>query len=364
MDSHNFLDAILTHAKRPPLKRESRKIGFILYECFYGLIIFLKAVYRQLLILIIMILCGTAIFSYYNALQIIPAFLASVSMITTLGFYAPSNVFAPGGGQEAILLIIIILVSFATVAWIVQSIISAAIDTALAKGEAMKRLISRLKNHGIVYGYAHLGRYVVNKLDEIEVDYVVITPTEKIYQNLLNQEILTIFDHGLRPIETLKEAGIERASFIVAAHHEDPNNLMFVLSARKLRPDIKIITVVHDEDLVETAKSAGADVVIPSTVTVGHLLALSAITNDLVGVVFSEKLGTKEIAQFSVFKTSSLIGQPLEEIAKYASIIGIIRGDTVQNIFTKDFAIQENDTILVLGDPKNLELLEKNAKAI
>jgi voltage-gated potassium channel len=311
-----------------------------------------------------MILCGTAIFSYYNALQIIPAFLASVSMITTLGFYAPSNVFAPGGGQEAILLIIIILVSFATVAWIVQSIISAAIDTALAKGEAMKRLISRLKNHGIVYGYAHLGRYVVNKLDEIEVDYVVITPTEKIYQNLLNQEILTIFDHGLRPIETLKEAGIERASFIVAAHHEDPNNLMFVLSARKLRPDIKIITVVHDEDLVETAKSAGADVVIPSTVTVGHLLALSAITNDLVGVVFSEKLGTKEIAQFSVFKTSSLIGQPLEEIAKYASIIGIIRGDTVQNIFTKDFAIQENDTILVLGDPKNLELLEKNAKAI
>jgi len=46
------------------------------------------------------------------------------------------------------------------------------------------------------------------------------------------------------------------------------------------------------------AKNAGADVVIPSSVTVGHLLALSAVTRDLVGVVFSKKIGTKEIAEF------------------------------------------------------------------
>ena len=365
MDSQKSKDAILTKERHPHFKREREKIEFLLYEIIYGLTIFLKAVYRQLIILFILFLFGTATFSYYNGLSIIPSFLASVSIITTLGYYVPNNVFVPGGNtSEAILLIIIVTVSFATAAWIIQSIVSAAIDTAIAKGEAMKRLISRLKNHGIVYGYAHLGRYVADKLDEIGIDYVVITPIERVYQDLVSKEIHAVFDPGLRPIDTLKEAGIENASFIVIAFEDDPNNLMFVLSARKLRPDIKIISVVHDTALIETAKNAGADIVIPATVTVGHLLALSAVTKDLVGLVFSEKLGTKEIAQFSVFKTSPLIGKPLEEIAKYASIIGIIREESVQNVFTKDFTIQENDMILVLGDPNKLELLEKNAKAI
>ena len=56
-----------------------------------------------------------------------------------------------------------------------------------------------------------------------------------------------------------------------------------------MRPDIRIICVVHDQGLIETAKNAGADMVIPSSITVGHLLALSAVTKDLVGVVFSRE---------------------------------------------------------------------------
>ena len=35
-----------------------------------------------------------------------------------------------------------------------------------------------------------------------------------------------------------------------------------------------------------------------------HLLELSAVTKDLMGIAFSEKFGAKEIAQFSVIKSS------------------------------------------------------------
>jgi ribosomal protein L14 len=64
--------------------------------------------------------------------------------------------------------------------------------------------------------------------------------------------------------------------------------------------------MVHDQSLIDTAQNAGAHMVIPSQVTVGHLLALSAVTKDLVVVVFSEKIGTKEIAQLSIFEKSIL----------------------------------------------------------
>ena len=141
--------------------------------------------------------------------------------------------------------------------------------------------------------------------------------------------------------------------------------MLVILSARKMRPDIRIISVVHDSSLIETAKNAGADMVVPSSVTVGHLLALSAVTKDLVGVVFSERIGTKEIAEFSIFKSSTLVGKGLQEISKFAIVIGVVRDDkVVTNIFDPKFVLKENDTLLVLGDPVNLLTLEKEAKAL
>ena len=98
--------------------------------------------------------------------------------------------------------------------------------------------------------------------------------------------------------------------------------------------------------------------------TVGHLLALSAVTKNLVGVVFSERVGTKEIAEFSVFKSSPLIGKGLQEVAKLALIIRGGQGDDVlQNIFDPGFKLLEGDTLLVLGDPSKLQILEGEAKA-
>jgi Trk K+ transport system NAD-binding subunit len=84
-----------------------------------------------------------------------------------------------------------------------------------------------------------------------------------------------------------------------------------------------------------------------------------------VGVVFSESIGTHEIADFSVFKSSKLIGKGMQEISKAATIIGVLRrGDVIQNLFDPNFRIQEDDTLLVFGDPANLIELEKQAKAL
>jgi voltage-gated potassium channel len=234
----------------------------------------------------------------------------------------------------------------------------------MAKSEADKRLISKLKNHVIIYGYTHMGRYVADKLEELGFDYVVISRNPAVYEELVGKDIFAILEHETQPIEALTEAGVEKASMIIVSHTDDSDNMLFILSARKLRPDVKIVTVVHDSSLVGMAKNAGADVIIPASVTVGHLLALSAVTKDIVGVVFSEKVGTKEIAEFSIFKSSPLIGKGLQEIAKLAVIVGVVRKEEVlQNVFEPNFRLQEDDTLLVLGDPSNLQALEKEAEA-
>jgi voltage-gated potassium channel len=312
-----------------------------------------------------MFLFGAVIFAAYEHLPPLDAMLASVSTITTIGLYVPNGGdFLTLNRTEAGLLILMIIISVGAGASIVQSTVNSVVNGEMAKGEADKRLIARLKNHVIIYGYTHMGRYVADKLEELGMDYVVISRNPAVYQELISKDILAVIEHETQPIEALTAAAVEKASMIIVSHTDDSDNMLFVLSARKLRPDIKIVTVVHDSNLVGMAKNAGADIVIPASVTVGHLLALSAVTKDIVGVVFSEKIGTKEIAEFSIFKSSPLIGKGLREVMELAVVIGVIRKEQVlSHVFDPNFRLQEGDTLLVLGDPSKLQLLEKEAEA-
>ena len=326
----------------------------------------LKALYRQLIILAGMFGLGAWVFYHYNGLPPLGALLASVSTITTIGLYVPNGGdFFTMNQTEEVLLILMIIVSVGAAASLLQTTVNAVVNGDLARGEAERSLIKRMKSHVIVFGYQHLGRYVADKLAELGVDYVVVTHEPGIYEMLTKKKILTVLQHENRPIVALREAGIESASTLIAAHEKDPENMVIILSARRLKPDVRIVAVVHDEQLMETAKNAGADVTIPSSVSVGHLLALSAVTRDLVGIVFSEKVGTKEIAQFSVFRSSKLIGKKLQDLTQYAHVIGIVRGQQlIQNVFDPGLAVKEDDTLLVFGDPVGLHELEAQAEAL
>ena len=359
-------DIFTSEPVKRSIKRESRKLRFTFYQALYVPSVFLRAVYRQIIILGLMFAWGAAIFSYFGQLPILSAFLASVSTITTIGLYVPNGGnFLTINPVESVLLIIMIIISVGAGASILQSSINTVVNGDLAKGQAEKQLIKKLKQHVIIFGYSHLGRYVAEKLEELGLDYVVITKDPTIYDDLLKKDVFAVLEYETQPIAALTAAGVDRASTLVVAHEKDPDNMLVILSARKLRPNIRIVSVVHDSSLIETAKNAGADMIVPSSVTVGHLLALSAVTKDLVGVVFSERIGTKEIAEFSIFRSSMLVGKGLQEISKFAVVIGVVRDDkVVTNIFDPKFTLKENDTLLVLGDPANLLTLEKEAKAL
>lgn len=324
-----------------------------------------RSVYKQLIVLAGMFGVGAAIFSYFEGLPPVSALLASVSTITTIGLYVPNGGnFATLNRTEAELLIVLILVSVGAAASVLQQTISTVVHGDLARGQAERSLLRRMKGHVIVFGYAHLGRYVTDKLEEIGLDCVVITRDPLVYDSLSKQQKLVVLEQENRPIVALQEARIETATTLIAAHERDSENILMILSARRLQPKIRIISVVHDDELTEPAKNAGADVVIPSTVSVGHMLALSATTHDLVGVVLSETAGTKEIAQFGVFRSSKLIGQRLQDLSKFAYVIGIVRGgELIREVFDPSLRVKEGDTLLVLGDPGPLHDLEEQAGA-
>jgi Trk K+ transport system NAD-binding subunit len=328
----------------------------MLFRLFYGPWIFIRAGYRQMIVLLCMFIFGMLVFHHYENLPNLLALFASVSTVTTIGLFSPDNgnLFAMNR-NEVLLLIVLMVVSVGSGASLVQSTISRAVSEG-GRAELKERLIKRLKKHVIVYGYSHMGKYIVEKLEQLGYDYVVITRINAVYDQLLKSDIFVVLENETDIIGALKTAGIEKASLVIVADVNDSDNMRFILTTRKLRPDVQIHTVVHDPSLVEMEKAAGADVVIPSTVAVGNLLAFSADNRDLVGVVFTQKMKTEGISQYTVSAQSPIVGKKLKDVPQSMNIIGALRGGRpAPNLFDGTFTLKEGDTLILLGEPPHFK---------
>lgn len=66
-----------------------------------------------------------------------------------------------------------------------------------------------------------------------------------------------------------------------------------------------------------------------------------------------------------MFKSSKLIGKKLSELTQLAHVIGVVRGrELIQNVFDPNLTINEDDTLLVFGNPAGLHQLEEEAEAV
>ena len=338
------------------MKRQSRALTFVLYRIFYGPMLYVRVVYRQLLILLALFIFGALTFIYFEGLSPLIALLASVSTITTIGLYTPNGGnFSTMNRTEALLLITIIIVSVGAGASVVQSMFSSTISGTVRE-RAEEKIISKLKRHIIIYGYNHMGKFVADKLDEKGYDYVVISSKPEVCDQLVKKNVFAVLETTTDRIGALKSAGIDTASKIIATDANDANNLRFILTARGLRPDIRIHTVVNDPSLEQTAKSAGASIVIPASVAVGELLAFSAETEESVGVLFWKKVGVRTFTEFVISESSPLIGEKLQVVAKLATVTGVLRDGKVDgSVFDGGFTLKRDDTLLVLGETSNLK---------
>lgn len=75
--------------------------------------------------------------------------------------------------------------------------------------------------------------------------------------------------------ETLLAAHVDRAAALLVSTGRDDSNILVVLTARKLAPNVKISVTIRESDNEDIAKQAGADTVINPVSFSGLLLASS-----------------------------------------------------------------------------------------
>ena len=134
---------------------------------------------------------------------------------------------------------------------------------------AMAREARSMDEHIIVCGAGTIGTQVVDELHTTGRDFVVIERDEGCIHALHERtgtRLPAIIGDATED-EQLRAAGIERASGIISCLHADNDNLIVVVSARMLRPDLRIVSRCTNMSLRDKLVRAGADsVVSPNTI--------------------------------------------------------------------------------------------------
>jgi voltage-gated potassium channel len=181
--------------------------------------------------------------------------------VITLGTIGYSEVH-PLGTDGRLFTIVIVVASFGTLVYA-----ASVLTSVFSSGEASRRLKERsarkmretFHDHVIVVGFGRVGHAVVRSLHAIGRRCVVLDMNDELEPAIraLGAEHVC---GDATDVDTLHAAGIDRAAGLVAAADTDAANLVVVLTARAIAPDLRIVSRVNEPEWLQRIKHAGADV--------------------------------------------------------------------------------------------------------
>lgn len=137
------------------------------------------------------------------------------------------------------------------------------------------KMIDKLNDHIIVCGFGRNGRQACEQLWAHHHTFVVIENGEKGLSELREQEDFLFIEGDATKDEILMEAGIQKASALITTLPNDAANVFVVLTARELKPDLKIISRASEDSSENKLRRAGANnVIMPDKIGGTHMATL------------------------------------------------------------------------------------------
>jgi voltage-gated potassium channel len=137
--------------------------------------------------------------------------------------------------------------------------------------------IDSIKDHAIICGYGRIGQVLARDLEGKEFPFLILDNNA--------ERVALAHTHGFQALmgdagdeETLTEAHIERAVVLATVLPNDMVNVFITLTARNMRPDLRIIARAEDPATEKKLKQAGAnEIILPAFV--GGMQIANSITH-------------------------------------------------------------------------------------
>lgn len=187
----------------------------------------------------------------------------------------------------------------------------------------------------VVVGYGVKGRSAVKRLltnGVSPLSVVVVESSHDFDLDIQESKVVAVYGDARRE-ETLRAAQIEQAKQIIIAVDSDDTAVLITLVARRLNPTANIIVAVREGVHNKTFKQSGANTVITTDESTGHLLADTALS-PLAGEVLSDLLDPTEgleVYQREVAKGD--IGKSPSELADAGDLVVSVIRNGVEHRF-------------------------------
>lgn len=197
-------------------------------------------------------------------------YMAAITL-STVGFAEtlPDMANVPGARPWTLVLI---LLGSGTLLYFASTFTALVVEGDLRGAIARRRMSQQLhqvENHVIVCGVGSTGQHVVEELVSSRTPIVVVDRNvERIRRIVAHHPGASILQvHGdATQDDVLEQAGIRRAKGLIAALHDDRDNLFVTITARALSSSVRIVSKAAESDTIVKLQRAGADSVVSPAV--------------------------------------------------------------------------------------------------
>ncbi|MER3318632.1 potassium channel family protein [Flagellimonas sp.] len=316
-------------------------------------------------LMVVVLLFGVVGYKMLSDFTWIEAIYMTIITVTTVGF---SEV-RPLDANAKIFTVFLIVTSvfiFGFAISVVSEYILGRNSLEVLKKKKVKKQIDSLSNHVVVCGFGRNGMQAAEKLIAYKKPFVVIERDKEIIERY--EEDVLFIEGDANEDEVLRQAGIDRAQYLITAVPDDAANLFIVLSARQLNKNLFIISRASQITSVKKLEFAGANkVIMPDKIGGDHMASL-VVMPDL--ITFLDQLSiegehTTNLEEVSIEDfTDQMDCNSLRDLdlrrKTGCTIIGYIdpNGKYIINP-EADMVLQPNSKVIVLGRPEQIRKLNQ-----
>ena len=225
----------------------------------------------------------------------------------------------------------------------------------------MTREINRLTGHVIICGYGRTGRQLAEGLSFEGVPFVIIDSVPENIADAQEAQRLCILGDATQEA-VLKEAGIERARYLMSSLPSDADNVFITLTARNLNSQAEIICRAEQASTEGKLRQAGANrVLMPTIVSARHMVRMITrpSTYDLMELVAESQFLDVELDEMRVSDENRLKGVSVAESEahrRHRLLVVAVKQSSGNMVFNPDadYHFADGDTLIMMGRDQDI----------
>jgi len=293
-------------------------------------------------------------------LSLLDALYQTVTTVTTVGFRELGDF----GAAEQVFTMALIVIGVGLVLYTFTLVVQVVVEGQLREmvgRRRMDRTIENLRDHVVLCGWGRVGRARAD--DHVGAGKQVVV-VDRDAERLGSLPYPTVVGDATLDA-TLRAAGIERASSLVAALADDAANLFVTLSGRTLNPQLFIVARARQEDSIDKLARAGADrVVNPQELGAARMASFVVRPHvaEFIDVVMHERSMEFRMQEVEVPPASALAERTLRELdlRQQAGVLVLAVRDASGSFRSNpapDTVIHAGDVVIAVGTEADLQRL-------